>query len=112
LRFIAVGAARYGLDGAPYGEVTEKQASDAASTLAQREARRAAAGASIMTARKEAKARAKPAKRRNPGAATPATPPEPAATPALPAPPAVKRLGLADLKRAAQERRAGSHAHA
>jgi ProP effector len=124
-RALAAGGPRYDLNGEPCGEVTAEQAAGAATSASHIEAEAQTRGAAAMAARKTNKPRKvwkvfpdgydanKPDDCREPGnvAAAPTPAPELAATPATPIKPAAKRLGLADLKRAAQERRAGSRMH-
>jgi ProP effector len=124
-RALAAGGSRYGLGGEPCGEVTEEQAAGAATVAAHIEAEAQIRGVAAIATRKADKPRKvwkvfpdghdtnRPAKRRKSEdvAAAPAPAPELTATPATPTEPATKRLGLADLKRAAQERRAASRAH-
>jgi ProP effector len=121
-RALAAGGSRHGLDGEPCGEVTAEQAAGAAAVVARIETESQTRGAASIAAWKANKPRKvwkvfpdgydanKPDKRRETEDVTAAAPPaaELAATPASPTVPAVKRLGLADLKRAAQERRARS----
>jgi sRNA-binding protein len=123
-RALAAGGSRYGLDGEPCGEVTAKHAAEAAVVAAHIEAEAQTSGAAAIAAWKASKPRKvwkvfpdgyeanKPGKRIEPEDVTAALPlaAELAPTPATPAEPATKRLGLADLKRAAHERRERSGA--
>jgi sRNA-binding protein len=123
-RALAAGGSRYDLNGEPCGEVTAEQAAGAATSAAHIEAEPQTRGAAAIAAWK-AKPRKvwkvfpdghdanKPDKRREPEDVTAAPPlaPELAATPPTPTKPVAKRLGMADLRRVAQERRAGSRAH-
>jgi sRNA-binding protein len=123
-RALAAGGSRYGLDGEPHGEVTAEQAAGAAIVAMHIEAVAQTRGAAAIAARKTNKPRkvrkvfpdgdgaVKPDKRREPEDITASPPPAPemAVTPATPR--VAKRLGLADLKKAAQERRAKSHTRA
>jgi ProP effector len=125
-RALAAGGSRYGLDGEPCGAVTAEQVATAATSAAHIEAEAQTRGAAAIAAWKANKPRKvwkvfpdgddanKPRERREPEDVTAAPPlaPELAATPAPPTEPTAKRLGLADPRRAAQERRAGSRAHA
>jgi sRNA-binding protein len=121
-RALAAGSSRYDLNGKPCGEVTAEHAAGAVTSAAHIEAEAQIKGAAAIAARKANKPRKvwkvlpdghdanKPDKRGEPGDVTAAPPlaPELAATPPTPTEPVVKRLGLADLRRAAQERRARS----
>ena len=124
-RALAAGGSRYDLNGEPSGEVTAEQAAGAAASAAHIEARARSTGAAAIAAWKANKPRkvwkvfpdydaSKLGKRREPEDVTAAQPPaaELAATPAPLAEPVVKRLGLADLKKAARERREQNGAHA
>jgi ProP effector len=124
-RALAAGGSRYDLNGEPCGEVTEEQAAGAATSAAHIEAEAQTKGAAAIATRKATKPRKvwkvipdghdanKPDKHREPGDVTAALPLAPDGPPPPPTPtePAAKRLGLADLRRAAQERRAGNRAH-
>jgi sRNA-binding protein len=124
-RALAAGGSRFALNGEPCGEVTKEQAADAATSAAHIEAEAQTRGAAAIAARKANKPRKvwkvfpdgqdanKPDKRREPGDVTAAPPLAPDGPPPPPTPtePVAKRLGHADLRRAAQERRAGSRAH-
>jgi ProP effector len=119
-RALAAGGSRYGLGGEPCGEVTAEHAAGAVTNAAHIEAEAQTRAAAAIAARKANKPRKvwkvfpdghhanKPDKRREPGNVTASPPlaPEQAATPPTPPEPVAKRLGLADLRRAAQERRA------
>jgi sRNA-binding protein len=124
-RALAAGGSRYGLDGEPCGEVTAKHAEEAAVIAAHIEAEAQTKGTAAITARQANRPRktwkvfpdghdAKELEHKKPATVTvaPSMAPELATTPATAAEPAVKRLGLADLRKAAQERRARNHAHA
>jgi sRNA-binding protein len=124
-RALAAGGSRYGLDGEPCGEVTAEQAAGAATSAAHIETETQTKCAAAIAAWKAHKPRNmkvfrdgcdanKPDERREPEGITAAPPPAPemAAAPAPRTEPVAKRLGLADLRRAAQERRAGSRAQA
>jgi ProP effector len=91
------GADRIGLDGNPAGTVSAEHAECAARSIAVTEARRIAQAVAAKADRKKEKAAPK------------AKAPPPA--PAPPPPPQPKRLGLADLKAAAQARRQGVLVH-
>jgi sRNA-binding protein len=121
---LAVGGSRYGLDGEPCGEVTAKHAADAAVVAAHIEAEAQTKGAAAIAMWREPKPRkvwkvfpdghdaVKPDKCGDPEeiTVTPPSAPKPAASPTAPAEPVIKRLSLADLRKAAQERRAASGA--
>ncbi len=125
-RALAAGGSRYGLDGEPCGEVTAEQAAGAAIVATHIEAVAQTRGAAVIAARKTNKPRkvrkvfpdgddaVKPDKRREPEDLTAAPPsaPEMAVTPATPTETVARRLGLADLKKAAQERNAKRHTRA
>jgi ProP effector len=125
-RALAAGGSRYDLNGEPRGEVTAEQAAGAAASAAHIETEAQIRGTAAIAAWKAKKPRKvwkvfpdvddtnKPDKRKESGDVTAAPPlaPELPATPPTPTEPATKRLGLADLRRAAQERRAGSRAQA
>jgi sRNA-binding protein len=125
-RALAAGGSRYDLNGEPCGEVTAEHAASAATAAAHIAAVAQTKAAAAVASRKANNPRKvssefpdgdeanKPDKHKEPedipAASSPA--PELAATTAPPIEPAAKRLGLADLKRAAQERRGRNHAHA
>jgi sRNA-binding protein len=124
-RALAAGGSRYDLNGEPCGEVTAEQAAGAATSMAHIEAEAQIRGTAAIAARKANKPRKvwkvfpdrhganKPDRRSEPEDVTAAPPlaPELAATPPTPVQPVAKPLGLADLRRAARERRAGNRAH-
>jgi sRNA-binding protein len=123
-RALAAGGSRYGLDGEPCGEVTAKHAAEAAVLAAHFKADAQTRGAAAITARQANRPRkvwkvfpdgcdANKSEHKKTGDITAAPPPAPerTAAPATPTGPATKRLGLADLKRAAQERRERNRAH-
>lgn len=123
---LAAGGCRYDLNGEPCGEVTADQAAGAAASAAHIEAEGQTRGATAIAAWKANRpgkvwkvfpddhGAHKPDRRREPEdvTATPPLAPELTATSAPRSEPVAKPLGLADLKRAAQERRAGSPARA
>jgi sRNA-binding protein len=107
-RALAAGGCRYSLDGKPCGEVTAEQAAGAAIVAAHIEAEVQTKGTADITARKADKPRTVSKvflddEHRGPEDFADALPSA--------SEPTVKRLGLADLKRAAQERRAQSRAY-
>ena len=122
-RALAAGGSRYDLDGGPCGEITAEQAADAAIAATHIETKAQAKGTAAAVARKAKKPRrvwkvfpdgcaaGKPDNREEGGATTAASPLVPTTVSAPPPEPAIKRLGLGDLKRAAQERRARNSAH-
>jgi ProP effector len=121
-RALAAGGSRYDLDGEPCGEVTAEHAADAAAAAAQIEAKLQARGPAATAAWKtnkpnkvskvpEGREASNPDSGSEPGNITATPPPVPATTTATATEPTVKRFGLADLKKAAQERRARSGAH-
>jgi ProP effector len=121
-RALAAGGSRFGLDGEPCGEVTAEHAAGAVTSAAHIEAAAQTRAAAAIAAWKVNKPRKvwkvfpdghdanKPDKHREPGDVTAALPLAPDGPPPPPTPtePVAKRLGLADLRRAAQERRARS----
>jgi sRNA-binding protein len=125
-RALAAGGSRYDLNGEPCGEVTAEQASNAATAAAHIETVAQTKGAAAITVWKANKPRKvwkvfpdgydanKPDKRREPEDITAAPPPAPelAGTSATTVESTPERLSLADLKRAAQQRRGEIHARA
>jgi sRNA-binding protein len=115
---LAAGGPRFGLDGEPCGEVTAKHAADAAIAASHIEAKAQAEGAAATAARKAKKPRriwkvfpdgcdaSEPDSHKEREGIAAAPPLVPVTTTATPTEPTIKRLGLGDLKRAAQERRA------
>jgi sRNA-binding protein len=125
-RALAAGGSRYDLNGEPCGEVTAEQAAGAAAAaahiaaVAQTKATAAVASRKANNPQKvpgefsDGDEANKPDTRREPENITAAPPPAPelVATAATSADPKPKRLGLADLKRAAQQRRGENTASA
>jgi ProP effector len=122
-RALAAGGARYDLNDELSGEVAAEHVTAAAAAVAAIEAKTQTAAATIIAAKKanrqprvwkvfpESHDANKPDNRSKTGDFTAAPPlaPELPPAPTIPTEPAVKRLGLADLKKAAQERRAAAN---
>jgi ProP effector len=124
-RALAAGGPRHDLNGEPCGEVTAEQAAGAAASAAHLEAEAQTRGAAAIAAWKAKRPHkvwkvfpdgldaGTPGRSREPVDVTAAPPlaPELAAGSATATEPAPKRLGLADLRKTAQERRERSGAH-
>jgi sRNA-binding protein len=124
-RALAAGGSRHDLNGEPCGDVTAEQAAGAAASAAHIEAEAQTRGAAAIAAWKAKKPRKvwkvfpENLDASTPGKhgesvdvmAAPPLAPELAAGSATATEPAPKRLGLADLKKAARERRERSGAH-
>lgn len=101
-RCLAAGGPRYDLDGQPCGEVTDEEISGAKAMIARLEARRAERAKAMRAAKRAA---SKPTEPQQPAPAQ--APPSTSALPSTP-PPGPRRLSLADLRAAAQSRRAAA----
>jgi ProP effector len=109
-RCLAAGGPRYDLDGQPCGEVTDEEIQGAQAMLARIQAKRAERAKASRAAKKAQRAAERDTltKPTMPAVVGPAAePPAPASAAPTPTPaPAPRRLGLADLKQAAQARKA------